>query len=264
MRQATSMPIQEMPFRVLALCCTHNRYKCLQRSLRCFLMQNYPHEHTMLIYNTGEPLVLEDLPILEKYPLKKVYLVNVDKMRFNSVGEKYQSALSYAIRALGDFDIFNSWDDDDLMMQDHIYEGVRGYARARLAGKAAYKPLNSYYRDVNGLHKVSNVHEPSIFASISHVARFGFADVSVRYHQQWLGVLEKDGLLSVEPDGKPTWIYDWHPELKVFKMSGMGDDGPANFNAHAQHSNDTGGGARLVPSKWGEIQQIFNMANELK
>lgn len=235
---------------IIWLTCTYGRYKCLQRNLRCYLDQDFTGPSVMFICNSGEPLKLPDgfqLP-----PGKEVYIDNCKLMNFTSVGEKYKHALSLALRLYPDAKIVTSADDDDIFLPNHLTEGYKGYTQAVEQNRQAYKPKFSYfrYRDSLGYvkHKLQqNVFEPSIFVSVISLLRYGYAPVSIRYHQQWLDPLVEADKIWVAPHGTPTLIYNWGDNWDIYKLSGAGQDTSENFVAHASVSTDMGNGI-LVPN----------------
>jgi len=240
---------------LLWLTCTHGRFKCLQRNLRCYMDQTTTEESVMFICNSGSPLKLpSDLLLPDN---KRVYVDNCSLMNFQSVGEKYQHALELAMRMYPDINIICSCDDDDIFLPDHLLEGSAGYGIARTQGALAYKPQKSYYRYRDANKKVvvtlaENTLEPSIFVAAAWVLDKGYAPVSVRYHQQWLDPLLYANKLFIDPNGISTLIYNWgdngspDEDYSIYKMSGSGQDNHNNFIAHARTSKDMGNGL-LVP-----------------
>lgn len=165
---------------LLWLTCTHGRFTCLQRNLKCYLDQDYRGQSVMFICNSGKPLKLPDDFVLPAH--KQIYIDNCSLMNFQSVGQKYQHAVEMAMRLYPDIRCINSADDDDIFLPDHLSEGNRGYIQGRLKGNEAYKPQQSYYRyrDTEGrviVTKAENTLEPSIFISAKWVQQKGYAPV---------------------------------------------------------------------------------------
>lgn len=234
---------------VIALCCTHGRYKCLQRSVRCFLDQDYKDCAAMVIYNSGDSLELSFELMEELYcSKKKIIIFNVKSDSYNSVGEKYTHALKAALDLFPNASIIYSHDDDDIYLPNHITEGVKGMQKALLQGKYAYKPKYSYYRSDKGIIRNENTYEPSIFVETRYLQQEGYAPVSIRYHQQWLDPLVVRNAILVDPDGISTFIYNWGDPWRTYKMSGTGDDSPMNMYAHKRNSIDMGNGI-LIPNQ---------------
>ena len=65
---------------VLWLTCTHGRYRCLQRNLKCYLDQDYARESVMYVCNTGTPLKLPENFELPAH--KRVYIDNISMLGF--------------------------------------------------------------------------------------------------------------------------------------------------------------------------------------
>lgn len=219
-----------------------------------FLDQDYQGEHIMLIFDSGpqQELCLPTLPANKQIIYKNV-------QDFTSVGEKYNKAIDHWITF--NPDIVTSWDDDDLFLPNHISEGFKGMMRAYEQNMYAYKPQKSYYRDKNGIFLVENTLEPSIFVDAEWLKAMGYANVNVKYHQQWLDPLTGRNKILVDPEGIPTLIYNWGSEVPVFKMSGTRDAGVASFLAHQMFSRDFGDGI-ITPVH--SMQEYYDEIKNLK
>lgn len=247
-------------FNVLGLCCTHGRYSCLKRALRCFLDQDYQGEHFMFICNSGNSLKFENTFLMYKDEISSLYKMtflpinkhvviwNIQQNMYNSVGEKYTIALKKALEVFTNVDIIFSEDDDDIYLPNHITEGVKGMQKALLQGKYAYKPKYSYYRSDKGIIRNENTYEPSIFVETGYLKQEGYAPVSIKYHQQWLDPLVARNAILVDPNGVSTFIYNWGDPWRTYKMSGTGDDSVVNMYAHRRNSKDMGNGV-LIPNE---------------
>lgn len=221
---------------VVSIVTTFNRDRCLQRSLRCFLEQTYDGKHTMLIFNSGKPTSIPDLELPDN---KEIILINRDE-EFSSVGQKHQEALN----SIDSCDLVTHSDVDDFYLPNHISEGVKGFKRG---GKKAYKPQRSYYLSLTNLSCVENVFEPSIFVEFNHLKQHGYYDKNVTYHNKWLLPLLSDDIF-VDPDGPPTFIYDWSGQLPVYKMSSKPDTNE-HYAISQQRENDYGSGITHPISK---------------
>lgn len=241
---------------ILWLTCTHGRYKCLQRNLKCYLDQDYLGSSVMFICNSGSPLKLDEHIELPMY--KNIHVDNCGLLNFQSVGEKYNHAIKMAMKLYPDITVVTSADDDDIFLPGHLSAGVSGMYDAALQNKFAYKPQRSYFRHRNEtgdlqIALVENTLEPSIFVRESWLAQYGYQQVSIKYHQQWLDPLIDQGKILVDPKGKPTLVYNWGDNggvdsWNIYKMSGAGADTQRNFNAHKASSLDMGSGI-LVPNE---------------
>lgn len=219
------------------ICCTYNRTNCLKRSIRCFLDQDYEGMQTLLIYNTGEPFNV----VFTDTENKRLIVVNnkIDRITgetYTSVGSKYRDALAELKDE--DIDIVTSWDDDDIFLPHFNRLGVEGLKAARAVGKKAYKTYWSYFRSATTFTKETNNFEPSIFVDAEFVREHGYLPTTVSYHDGWYKKLLEENLLMVDKEQIPLFIYDWHPEMKVFKLSG-GQDNLQNFINSQMMSNIT-------------------------
>lgn len=180
-------------------------------------------------------------------------------LNFQSVGEKYQHAITLAKQLYPDINIVTHADDDDIFLPDHLIDGLTGLLEGVERGQLeAYKPQRSWFRsrDTNGdilLTLQENTLEPSIFVDVDWILEHGYAPVSIRYHQQWLDPLLYENKIFIDPNGIPTLIYNWGDNTNgpdswgIYKMSGAGIDNQQNFQAHKRSSTDMGNGI-LIPA----------------
>ena len=251
---------------ILWLTCTHGRFKCLQRNLRCYLDQEHDGYSAMFICNSGKPLKLD--PRIEIPENKQIYIDNCGIMNFQSVGEKYNHALKMSMSLFPHAQYITSADDDDIFLPDHLQQGQRGIEKATDQGRCAYKPQKSYFRyrhspeDIR-VSKAENNLEPSIFVQVEWLEQYGYAPVSVKYHQQWLDPLIEQDKILIDPEGKSTLIYNWGDTWDTYKMSGSGEDTQQNFLQHKRRSIDMGQGF-LTPIKDNSIyyNEVKDMTDE--
>lgn len=228
--------------KVLCICATKNRHRHLEKLLTCFLNQDYQGEHTLLIYNNSPIDQVLSTEVLSGLPSnKKVLLINNSKSlatgeSYNSLGSIYNDILSYVQKQELQVDIVNHMDDDDVFLPNHISEGVKGYIAS---GNKAYKPRFSLFRDSKGVQRQNNVFEPSIFVEFKHLCLHGYFDKNVDLHHKWLRPLEKELQILSDPNGIPTFIYDWSGTIDTYKTSGNPDT-EKSFSAYAAYSNDVG------------------------
>jgi len=292
---------------VAALCCTHGRYTCLQRSIRMFLDQDYEGNSLMFIANSGTPLfgweggyVIFDVSKQEskeseeclflteierqyqdghlvskskpkEYPNKRIVIWNMPENCYSSVGEKYNLALNYMLTQMSNnwrdkIDIVTSWDDDDIFLPNHLSSGVLGMETARAKDCLAYKPRKSYYRYRDGeevkVSLVENTLEPSIFVDVNYLKDTGYANVSIKYHQQWLDPLIAQNKIFVDNSGTPTLVYNWGDNLPIYKMSGRGIDNQMNFELHKKNQLDFGTSViKPIPSAQVYYDEVKTLAN---
>ncbi len=224
---------------VLAICGTNGRHKCLERVVRFFLDQDYAGPHTLLIYNNSCHIqLLSDMHLPAN---KRILLVNqcVDSITskpYNSVGAIFNDILRVAPLTS---DVATHFDDDDIYLPHHISEGVKGIEKAYDQGRLAYKPFYSYYRDAYKVTKAHNTMEPSVFVDFHYLSKTGYRPGVVDYNQGWLDPLIESDKLLIDPQGVPTFIYDWSSEIPVFKISGAANT-KENFDNHHKNSKDEG------------------------
>lgn len=240
---------------MLIITCTYNRHSLLERVVKCFQEQDYEGKIILFIYNTGKPTTIQ----LENTPNREIILVNnqvslVTGKGYLSVGEKYRDALEYTRTSIKDYVRYVvHHDDDDLFLPNHISAGVSGIEKG---GLSSYKPKKSWFRHKGGTELAENVFEGSIFMTYTHLLATGYLPVSVKYHDGWLLPLVSNNQMFVDPDGQPTWIYDWSGEIPTYKMSGKADT-QNNFTASQVLSSDEGDGI-IIPVPLNELQPIFD------
>jgi hypothetical protein len=246
--------------KIAAITATCGRHRCIERTLAFFLNQDYKGDHFLLIYNNSDvEQSLPDLPLPEN---KKVLLINnhinlQTGEPYSNLGDIYTDTLSFIP---DEYDVFTYMDDDDIFLPNHISAGADGLRRAHEAGKIAYKPAKSYYRDPRGISLMSNTLEPSIFVDAKHIRNYGFSPVTTEQHLRWVNPLVSDQSILVDDDGSPTLIYNWGDEFPTFKTSGNFHN-PNNFHNYRNASVDHGDRI-LTPDP--RAQLFYTLANENK
>lgn len=219
---------------VTAIMATCGRHHCAERSLSFFLNQTYPNRH-LLIYQNSD--VSQSLQTLTNPPLVTLINNHIDKTTgkpYDNLGAIYSDALGYIP---ADTEVIIFWDDDDLFLDDHIEEGVKGLMRGH---KTAYKPAKSWFRsDTTKIDKVQNTLEPSIFVKAGHIHQYGFSRTTTDQHLQWFLPLKKNNDIFIDDEGKSTLIYNWGDSFDTFKTSGDHLN-PDNFSNYRRYSKDHG------------------------
>src|SRR6188472_2538309 len=126
--------------KVCLLTCTKNRNKHIKRLVRFVLDQTYT-DFVHLIYNNS-PIELRlnaNLP-KDKFILVNNHLSLITKKPYTTLGEIYNDAIKFIPE---DAHLVTFTDDDDIYLENHVEEGVKGYLRG---GVKAYKPRRSYYK----------------------------------------------------------------------------------------------------------------------
>jgi len=229
---------------VLAITATCGRHDLLERSVGCFVAQDYTGPHTLLIYNNSEVQQELRLPILPAN--KHIELINnhIDEQtgkQYDNLGAIYRDAL---LEVSSEVDLIYHQDDDDLFLPNHITEGVNGYLRGwggeYNEGFKAYKPQFSWFRHPLGIDKMSNNLEPSIFIEAIYLKNHGYKLTTTDQHYGWYQPLLEEQALFVDPNGIPTLVYNWgDTNIPTFKTSGAAGN-PDNFNNYRAFSRDHG------------------------
>jgi len=232
--------------------CTCGRHQLAERSLGLFLQQKSDwvgegdHRvkpiYNLLIYNNSDiALKLDENTMKDVKGYKNVRLVNnhINKetgKRYTNLGAIYRDALS----EFDEYeypDIIVHWDDDDLFLENHLLEGIKGLQRG---GKTAYKPAKSWYRHPGGVELMSNTLEPSIFVEYDHIKKYGYSLTTTDQHLQWVNPLVYENRIFVDKNGPATLIYNWgDTTIPTFKTSGNAGS-PNNFDNYRNFSNDHG------------------------
>lgn len=245
--------------KVCFLTCTSGRHTLLERVVRCFIEQDYENK-VMLIFNNSE--VEQQLD--ESLQDKNIILVNqhIDSQTgqpYANLGAIYNDALRHVP---DDVDIVNCADDDDCYLPNHLSEGVKGFTMVAAKGQLAYKPKFSYYRHPNGIQKMCNVFEPSIFVCVKHIKKHGCHNNTENQHHKWLDAVGSN--MTMDENGKSTLIYDWRNPVPCFKTSGN-PSSPTNFSNYRNFSKDHGDGIispcdkKIVDSIYAEVVECDKM-----
>ncbi len=232
--------------KVCLLTATKNRHKCIERIVR-FVLNQTSNDYVHLIYNNSSiPLRLsKELPE-DKFILVNNHISLRTGEPYKNLGEIYTDAITFVPEGVN---VINFMDDDDIYFPDHVEEGIKGLIRGE---KLAYKPQKSYYRYLHEGGLVENTMEPSIFVDFEHVKKYGFSEETTAQHHQWLNPLVNSHQIYVDPDGKPTFLYDWSQEISTYKTSGDPSN-PENFHNYELRSNDVGDGIITpVSVSWAE------------
>lgn len=244
---------------VWSICATSGRHQLVERSLACFLAQDYDGPHTLLIYNNSE--VAQDLPSLNLPDNKSVVLVNcfIDRETnesYTNLGAIYRDALQDVDSQA---DIITHQDDDDLFLPNHISEGVKGYQKAQSSSfwYRAYKPEQSWFRHASGIERMGNNLEPSIFVEADYIRKYGYKLTTTDQHFGWFGPLLENDELYIDKEGIPTLIYNWGDvNIPTFKTSGNAGS-PNNFNNYRVFSQDHGDQV-ITPLSREELQKYYD------
>lgn len=256
--------------KICAIMATCGRHTLAERSLRFFLDQEHDPDlgfkdiFSLLIFNNSPISADMDEDAMkgtEGY--KQIKLVNSSKFSgtgedYRTLGEIYNDAL---LEIADDTDVIVHWDDDDIFLPNHLYEGMRGLRRAIEIGKIAYKPARSYYRHPGGIDLMSNTLEPSIFVAAYHIQEYGYGDSTSDQHLKWVDPLVYGEKIFVDEQGSPTLIYNWGDiNIPTFKTSGNHGH-PSNFSNYREFSRDHGDKI-LTPWPKEEAEKYYNLVKK--
>lgn len=219
--------------KVCLITATKNRHRQLERVVKFALDQTYDNWVHLIYNNSPTPLKLSSDLSKDKFILINNHLNLKTGRPYENLGDIYTDILTCIPN---DIDIINFMDDDDIFLQNHVEEGVKGLIKGNLD---AYKPKKSWYRYLKQKSLAENTLEPSIFVKTDHVKKYGFSSETTAQHLQWVNPLVYEKRIFVDPDGLPTYVCDWSQEISTFKTSGDPNN-PNNFNNYSANSLDVG------------------------
>jgi hypothetical protein len=213
---------------------TYGRFTCVERSVKCFLEQDYHNKH-LLIFNTspvplqlGTSLLNKNITIINQ---QKETLTN---KKYTDVGTIREDAFN---KVYSPNEIYICWDDDDIYhSQQHISRGVKYLLNSK---KVAWKSKQSYftYDGGNTFDKMNNAFEASVLVWMENVKEYGFKKSNGDEHYWYKQLVENDKLEDVEI--VPSYIYVWGEEIAKHKQSGDIEN-INNFENHKENSQDFG------------------------
>lgn len=241
---------------VLLITATSGRHTLLERCVGMFLSQDYGGDAIQVVFNNSDIPQILDKDITTPVN-KRVIIVNSCNKGYTSLGEIYNDILRYVPES----EIISHLDDDDIILPNHISEGVKGYKEAEEKGYLAYKPKRSYYRSGKKASIVENTMEPSIFINSPYLKRTGYKNTTADQHMQWVLPLINGNRLYVKEDGIPTLVYEWGNEVPTWKTSGDPIN-PLNFSNYKRFSQDHGDGV-ITPWNKEKVDNLYSQINKL-
>lgn len=222
---------------VAAITCTRGRHSLLERCVGLFLKQDYEGLAYQIIFNNS-PTKQELAPNLNTEN-KKIILINnnIDTLTgkpYSTINRIFEDAMGHVPNEV---ELVTFFDDDDVFLKNHISEGVKGYNKAKEQEQLAYQPYYSLCQTSEGITKMNNWFEPSIFVNKDWVNKYGFSTHSAAYHHQWLIPLMDNNLIFQPLDGPSTFVYQWVGGC--YHISGDGNN-PENLKNHNTMSTDEG------------------------
>ena len=193
---------RQLPW-VSCLCPTYGRFEALRDALACFLLQDYPNKHLIILNDA--PV---EIPNSNALTHLGVIVVN-NESRIRSLGAKRQRLLEIAEEP-----IVAHWDDDDLYLPWHLthcVEALRADPIARMV-----KPRGAWYvlgrRDgdltVRGIHH--NVFEGAFVFDRRQALRYGYPPTDSGQAAALGRAFTDDGLFHrFDPYPFVSYVYRW-------------------------------------------------------
>jgi glycosyltransferase involved in cell wall biosynthesis len=224
---------------VSCICTTYGRFTAMRRMLTCFDRQDYPNRE-LIILNTAPVRLSLDRVRRDYVKIWNEPQETVSGKPWTNVGEIRAAALAYASG-----DIFCLFDDDDIYLPYHISQGVQKLLEC---GKEAWKPKRSLHSLNDGLtfDYCENTLEASVFAKMDSIREFGFLPETGSENLSWYDGIKNRGGICVDPEGIPSYSYNWGSQIANHKQSGDMRN-PCNFENHKRASTDFGQGKLLRP-----------------
>ena len=191
---------------------TYRRFTCVERSIACFLEQDYSNTE-LIIYNTDEqyPLCLDETFNDVNHKIK-VINNNIDletKQPYKNVGPIRRDA-----RLFADGDYYITWDDDDLFFPWNIRQCMDGIIKTN---KRAWKPVKSFMKQRGHDPTLySNYLEASIIVDMRAVEEYGFnMKKTGAEHLGWYEKLTENNEMMIADDSIPAYCFYWSDEPSV-------------------------------------------------
>ena len=217
---------------------TYRRFTCVERSIACFLSQDYENTE-LLIYNTDDkyPLSLDDT-FKDVENKIKVINNNIDletKQPYSNVGPIRRDARMFA-----NGDYYITWDDDDIFFPWNIRQCMDGIIKTN---KKAWKPIKSFMKQRG--HDPTlyyNYLEASIIVDMKSVEEHGFnMKKTGAEHLGWYEKLVEQQQLMMDEHSVPAYCFYWSDEPSVagHKQSNRAEfERMDNFTRHKMLTTD--------------------------
>jgi len=239
--------MEKLP-KVIGICCTYGRFKCVERVVNMFLAQDYNGEKELIIYNTD---VEHPYPDFIDKKLIKVINNNIDSLTnepYTNVGAIRRDALTY-VKDENCY-LFHA-DDDDIYLPFYIRQGID---KILSSGIPSYKPEKSFFYSGDNLRLVKNTLEASVIVDINKVREYGYLLETGKEGLGWYTKMRDNKELD-ENDSYylPSYCFNWQDGDKMnapHKQSGDIDN-PDNFSNHKKASTDICKGEILI---WDDVE----------
>lgn len=238
--------------KVICVMTTYGRFTCVERSIKCFLEQDYENKVLFILNTASIPLETD---------LKNVIICNnnIDiktGIFYDNVGDIRKDAFNMCYNTDA---IYICWDDDDIYhSKQHISRGVQGLLNN--PDKSAWKPKYSYWTPNGGItfEKAENAMEASVLTWFKDIQGTDFIKSNGGEHG-WYYNLWRQGLIQVD-DVEPSYTYVWGESIAPHKQSGDINN-PNCFEKHKQYSTDFGN-RKLIELDYSVCEQWSNLIQQ--
>jgi len=245
------MPPHDNRPEVTCLCPTYGRFERLREALACFLAQDYPNKHLLILNDAPEPIrhsppapgdaVAESVPSVLYDLSLPVEIINAPPLE--TLGHKRQALLEAAQTPL-----VAHWDDDDLYLPHHLTRAVA--ALLARPGATCAKGRGAWFMvgtEVRGIRH--NVFEGQmVFSRARALELGGYPPRHSGQAKALLGKFHKAGeLVKIGDwaDGPPSYVYRWDQGVGHISALGNRPESLAMFQAR---NTDFGDGGPLTPA----------------
>ena len=243
--------------KVVGICCTYGRFKCVERVVNMFLNQDYQGDKELWIFNTDteSPYIDTDCRLLPR----GISIINnsidmVTKQPYTNVGAIRRDALHFIT---DEFCYVWHADDDDIYLPHYIRQGVE---RMKETGLPFFKPMESFFYCGDNLRLVKNTMEASVLCDINKLREYGYALNTALEGLAWYTKARDNKELS-ESDSYclPSYCFNWNDGAEMnapHKQSGSPDN-PNNFNNHKSASKDAVNGRTVAIYDENKMREIY-------
>ena len=240
---------------VRCICRTYGRHTSMDRTLAFWLAQDYQKRELVILNTAPVPLTLS--ADLSGRGDIRIY----NQQNYSKTGKPYTNVghVSEDAVRLARGDIFVLWEDDDLMLPNHLTNGVKGLLGC---GKLGWKPARSWFTRDGGsnFEWARNAMEASAFVHIEAIRRLGFRPESGPENLAWMDGLKAEGQFVEDEKAKSTYVYCWGDPIAAHKQSGDMMNAN-NFENHKRASTDFGrvplDGRFVTEGYWSRLKAQF-------
>lgn len=220
--------------KVSFVCTTYRRFRCVERIIEQFLIQDYPDKE-LVILNTDmdNPMSLHESLVGYNIILVNNNIDYQTGLQYTNRGQICRDAVTHATG-----DLFMLADDDDIYLPWHIRQAVDGITQN---GKDAWKPRKSFFAAPNKLEMCQNTLEASVIVKMNRIREIGFREDKTGFEGlSWYTKLRDERQLDELNDYYiPSYCFNWSDPSEMAGHKQSGDiDNPDNFENHKKGSND--------------------------